>query len=291
MVKLFFQWVIALLFMVSASAENLKTSWSETMTGAQANSRKGFKPIIVYFLVMNEGDPWKMWSDTISNEEIDAILSADFVGYKANLANKDNCPADLTSYYSKLKAGPFPIVLHIAPDGKTVIKSTTGFRDLATFKADLQGTLQGMKVSAGVEKTLADKIEKAKAAMEAKDHPAAIKLINDIENTRGWSEIKGGARALNAEIDQMIAENLQQMCALTRDGKYDEALEIGKSALKEFKASTSEPALKTAIASINKFASAAKSTNKAEKDKLYKAVAKDSVGTELGDLALQKMQE
>jgi hypothetical protein len=283
--------VIALLCSVPWSAAATLTPWAKSMSEAQANSRKAFKPIIVYCALAKDGNSWKMRKETLEKQEMDEFLNRDFACYRADFESADKFPSDVGSHYSKLKPAKFPIVLHIAPDGKTLIKSTQGLRDLAAFKSDLVGTLQSLRVSAAIEKSLADKLEKAKAAMAAKDHPTAIKLINEIEKTRGWSDIKKEERALDAELDQIIADILKKMLALTREGKFDEALEMGKNAEKEFKASTSESSLKMANKAVGQFSSAAKATNKGEKEKLYKAIAKDAVGTEFGDLALIKMQE
>jgi hypothetical protein len=46
-----------------------------------------------------------------------------------------------------------------------------------------------------------------------------------------------------------------------------------------------------AVKAVGQFSSAAKAANRSEKDKLYKLIAKDAVGTEFGDLAFIKMQE
>jgi hypothetical protein len=276
---------------ISWSEAATLTSWTKSLAEAKADSKKAFKPIIVYCFNVKAAIGWKMWNDFMVKPEMDEFLNRDFACYQANFETAEKCPADLGSYYEKLKPATFPIILHISPDGKTLIKATQGSLDAAAFKADLVATLQSMKVSPAIEKSLAEKLEKAKAAMAAKDHPAAIKLINEIENTHGWSDLKKDERSLDAEIDRMIADIVKQMAALTREDKFDEALALGKVAEKEFKGAIAASSLKVATKAVGQFSDAAKATAPGEKAKLYKAIAKDATGTEFGDLALIKMQE
>src|SRR5262250_1860676 len=113
-----------------------------------------------------------MESSVLPNAEISAILSAKFICVKVDVDN----PGPAEKMLSQVKGSTLPFYAFATSDGK-FITGTSGFRNVATFKADLEGVLKSdlLKVPPEFEKKLSKMADQAAKDLEAKKIPAVLK--------------------------------------------------------------------------------------------------------------------
>jgi len=215
-----------------------------------------------------------MESRVLPSAEVSAILAAKFVCVKVDCDN----PGPAAQMMSQVKGNVLPFFIYVTPDGK-FITGTSGFRDAAAFKADLEGVLKHdlLRVPPEAEKKLAKMAEQAAKDFEAKKFTAVIKAAKDVEAIRGTSESKDKIQELLAKTLEGGRERIQEAAGLCKDGKAEEAVTITSALTKDFKGTELERAAAAAHKAAERFKSAAKESEPAGKGakRLYELIVKE----------------
>lgn len=206
----------------------------------------------------------------LPSPEVKALLAAKFVCVKVDADNPG--PAD--KLMSQVTGNVLPFYAYATPDGR-FISGTSGFRDVAVFKADLERVLghESLKVPADAEKKLAKLAEQAAKDLADKKYAAVVKTARSAEAVRGFSPSKDKIAAAFAEALAAGRARIQEAADLCRDGKFDEAGAILNALSKDFKGTELERAAAAADKAHGRLKSAAKDASGAKK--LYEAIVKD----------------
>lgn len=206
----------------------------------------------------------------LPSEEISAILSAKFICVKVDVDN----PGPAEKMLSQVKGNVLPFYAYATPDGK-FITGTSGFRNKAAFKADLEGVLKSdlLRVPAEFEKKLAKMADQAAKDLEAKKIPAVVKAARDAAAIRGFSESKDKIQESLAQAVAAGHDRIKEAAELCKDAKFEEAGAILSAVTKDYKGSELEKPAAAATKALEKFKSAAKDANGAKR--YYEQVVKD----------------
>lgn len=211
-----------------------------------------------------------MESSVLPSDEVSAILAAKFVCVKVDCDN----PGPAEKMLSQVKGNVLPFYAYATPDGK-FITGTSGFRNKAVFKADLEGVLKSdlMRVPAELEKKLAKMADQAAKDLEAKKIPAVIKAARDAAAIRGFSDSKDKIHEALAQAVSAGNDRIKEAAELCKDAKFEEAGAILSAVSKDYKGSELEKPASAATKALDKFKAAAKDPASGKRN--YEQVVKD----------------
>jgi hypothetical protein len=198
-----------------------------------------------------------MESSVLSVDEIQAILSARFICLKVDCDN----PGKADNILSQVQGNTLPFYAYTTPEGK-FISGTSGYRDVKTFKADLEAVLKNdlLRMPPEIEKKLAKIAEQAAKDFEEKKIAAVVKAARDADACRGFSDSKARVRELLAQVIAMGRARIKAAADLCKDGKFDEAGPILAALAKDYKGSELEHAASAANKALGFLKAAAKET-------------------------------
>ena len=214
-----------------------------------------------------------MASRVLPSPEIRDVLSARFVCVKINV---DSPPAGAEKLLSQVNGNVLPFFVFATSDAKFV-SGTSGFRDVAAFKADIDKAMKSelLKVPAELEKKLAKSAEQIAKDVEAKKVPAAIKAVKAADAVHGFSESKDKIRDLYTQILDGGRQQIQTAADLAKDGKFEEAAALLSTLTKDFKGSDLEKGVAAATKALERVKSASKDSNKTTAKRSYELVVKE----------------
>jgi hypothetical protein len=204
-----------------------------------------------------------MESRVLPEAEIAAILASKFVCVKINIDNPDGASRQLLD---KVQGNILPFFAYAGPDGK-FISGTSGFRDAAKFKADLEAVLANpaLRVPPEVEKKLAKLAEQAAKDAEAGKVAALLKTAKTAEGARGFSESKDKILELRAKAVESGRAKIQEAADLCKDGKFEEAAGIVSALSREWKGGELEKPLAAAAKGVDRLKGSAKDPTQAKR--------------------------
>jgi hypothetical protein len=174
-----------------------------------------------------------MESRVLPAKAISALLSENFICVKVNI---DTPPAPAQKLLEQVNGNTLPFYAYITPEGR-FISGTSGFRDEARFKADLEGVIKSdlLKVSADAEKGLAAAAEQAGKDLESKKFGSVVKAARDAESVKGVSDSKKKLRQLLGQAVVAGRALLQDADELVKANKHVEALAIIRRVQSDFR--------------------------------------------------------
>lgn len=216
-----------------------------------------------------------MESRVLPAAEVSAILAAKFVCVKVDADNPG--PAD--KILSQVKGNILPFYAYLTSDGK-FITGTSGFRDVKTFKADLEGVLKSdlLRVPPEAEKKLAKIADQAAKDFDAKKIAAVVKASKDVDQVRGSSESKDKVKELYAQVIEAGRQKIKEAADLCKEGKFPEAEAIVSALAKDFKGSELERPAAAARKGIDRVKAATKEAdagNKVAAKRAWELVVKE----------------
>lgn len=216
-----------------------------------------------------------MESSVLPTDEIQAILSARFICLKVDCDN----PGKADKILSQVQGNTLPFYAYTTPDGK-FISGTSGYRDVRSFKADLEAVLKNdlLRMPPEVEKKLSKIAEQAAKDFEEKKIAAIVKAARDVDAYRGFSDSKDKVRELLAQVVDLGRAKIKAAAGLCKDGKFDEAGPILAALAKDYKGSELERAAGAANKALGYLKAAARETeggNAAAAKRQYGLIVKE----------------
>lgn len=204
-----------------------------------------------------------MESRVLPAAEINAILASKFICVKVNIDSPDG---NAQKMLSQVQGNILPFFAYATPDGK-FISGTSGFRDEAKFKADLDAVLKNpaLRVPADVEKKLAKVAEQAAKDFEAGKIAAVFKAAKTAETARGFSESKDKIEELRSKAVENGHAKIKEAADLCRDAKFDEAAGIVSALVKDVKGTELEKPAAAATKGVDRLKGAAKDASAAKR--------------------------
>jgi len=211
-----------------------------------------------------------MESRVLPDPEVVAVLSAKFVCVKVDADN----PGAAEKILGQVKGNTLPFYAYVTPDGK-FISGTSGYRDTAVFKSDLDAALKSdlMRVPPDAEKKLAKMAEQAAKDLEAKKIPAVVKAAKDADAIRGTSESKDKVKQLYAQAIEAGQQKIKEAAELCKDAKFDEALALLAATAKDYKGTELEKPAAAATKAAERLRGASKEPAAAKK--MYELIIKE----------------
>ena len=213
-----------------------------------------------------------MESSVLPKSEIAKILSSKFICLKVDADN----PGPAEKMLSQVKGNTLPFYAYATPDGK-FISGTSGFRNVASFKADLESVLknEALAVPAPLEKKLSKMADQAAKDFEAQKIAAVIKAARDADAIRGFSESKDRIKELLARVVEGGDQKIKEAAGLAGDAKFDEASAILGAAAKDYKGPEVERAAGAGSKALDRLRSAAKESDPKGARRYYEQILKD----------------
>ena len=214
-----------------------------------------------------------MGSRVLPAPEIRDVLAAKFVCVKINI---DTPPAGAEKLLSQVAGNVLPFFVFATPDAKFV-SSTSGFRDVATFKGDIEKAMKSelLRVPADAEQKLAKLAEQMAKDVEGGKIPAALKTAKTAEGVRGFSESKDKINELTAQLLDGGRGKIKEAADLARDAKFDEASAILAALSKDYKGSALEKSTTASTKALDRVKSASKDTSSASAKRTYGLIVKE----------------
>ena len=235
-----------------------------------------------------------MESRVLPDDEINGLLTKYFVCLEVGT---DKPPADVEAILREVhgvgRTYGLPSYICLTPEGK-VVRSTTGYRSVIAFKADLEAALksESIRAAADVEKKVAEFAEQAAKDFEARKYGSVLQVAREAHQLRGWCEARAMLRGLADRCEEFGRQALEKTVGLTRSGSFDSAAAAAKKAQADFPGSEIERAAGIAVTCIERLQIAAKDQNggdMAGARSLYESIVKEAADSPYKAIAEEKL--
>ena len=269
--------------------------WLTKLDDAFATAKKLGRPVVIEEKRATCGNCQAMAKSVLVDGAIRSTLSRDFVCLEVDT---DHAPFDVDAILRDVhgvgKKYTLPCFVYVTPEGK-IIRSTTGFRGVVSFKMDLQKALSSdaMRSPADVEKKLAEAADAATKDFDAKKFGAVIRAAREADGAPGWCDGKIRLRVLHDRCEEAATQALEKAAGLAQKGNFDGASTAVKKVQTDFAGlDAAEHGADAALTSLERLVVASKanaSGDSASARMVYEAIVKDAAGTPYETIAWERL--